>query len=692
MIGIRAGMLSVSVACVCVGAALGAAPAARSYVGVEQAIAKARAELAKPGPAGAEPSAPGWNAYFDAVQRDLTAYASAPNDTARLTALGRLYQIWSGLRSVNWASAAEVRESLATWLRPRVMLAWADRQLHQAVAGLQPAPSAQEKQARDRWIQFADSDIGAAFRDYESAVSVAAKNAALTKLRAALGFVELSQRSTPWGPTQSLQSALNDLFNQPNLHATADAASLQPRLAHVVVESGPVYRRGNISQVTAGEYRGFGLLPSDDGVAFYNKQLFSSITPVNNFNGEMAADPRGRRVTKLYYFSATTTDAGEVTAVAVLRPTGLFLYSDATHNTNAAICAAPTADHDLGRAVAGVIGMNQQRIVEKVYEGAIGKIRASVLEEARAEANERLAKAQVEQNALLKANLPGDGTLVVRNVVISDLSLRSRPDRAMIDGKVQWRGRSGQAGAESPVPNALFSPTSGVAADVHLSSVLTNLAGGYLDRDDVRAVQNVMIVTRKTAADAPPSEGIEVKPNTDWESFSKAVDTARAANDPKVLAIRVKRPTRPPAFSVDKDGNLVALVRDFVLEAPVPDQAPKVGPPARIYRFDAPEAEFSISFKVLPASGSTPIKFAARIEGFDPGPGARIFAINDDESKAAELNRFTGALIFGAFGTKLRGQPIDVPLTQLDLRGYELSSVSPLDPSGWMRVVLKPKP
>ena len=449
-----------------------------------------------------------------------------------------------------------------------------------------------------------------------------------------------------------------------------------------------------MSQVTAGEYRGFGLLPSDDGIAFYNKQLFSSITPVNNFQGQMATDPRGRRVTKLYYFSATTFDSGEVTATAVLRPTGLFLYSDSTHATDAQIGAVPTADHNFGRLIAGLIGFNQQRIRQKVYEGAIPKMRTEVASEARLEANERLAKAQAEENERLKANLPGDGTLAIRNLLISDLSLRSRPDRALIDGKIQWRGAAEQVGAESPEPASLQEPVAGVAADVHLPSSFTNLTRGYLQSPAAEGVESLMIVTHKIPPDAPPSDGIEVSRNVPWQTFSKAVDTARAANDPKVLAIRVKRPGRAPEFSADKDGNLVALVHDFSLEVPVPEQAKGGlgGVPARIFRLESPNAEISISFKITPAADKIPIKLSGRIEGFDPGPNAKVFAINDDESKASELNRFTSALILAGFGAKLRGQPIDVALSQIDLPGFVLKSVTPLDPSGWIRLVLTPKP
>jgi hypothetical protein len=693
MIGTRAGMLILSVALMV--AVSSAATAPPSYVSVEESIQKARSGLSKPG-GGKYPKAPGWTVFLDALERDMAGYGSAKTDAQRLGALNRLNQMWTALSSVNWAPAAEVREALGTWLRPRMMLAWAERELRDSVHRLPVTADPTVQGNRNRWIEFVDRDLGTGLGEYEAATTVGAKRAGLDKIQAALYAIETSQKSSMWGPGQSLQSALNNLFNRPNLHATADLASLQPRLAHQIVENGPVYRRGNVSQVTAGAYQGFGLLPSDDGIAFYNKQFFSSVTPVNNFQGQIAADQKGKRVAKIYYFNATTTDGGLVTATAILRPSGLQLLSDATHNTNARITSMPTVDHGLGRVFASMLGMNQDKITKKVYEGAIGRIRSEVVQEAKLEAGERLAKAQAEQNARLRPYLPGDGSLVFRNFVVAGLSLRSRPQFSLIEGIVKWRGAAEQGGADSPLPPAFQKFHSGVSADVHLSSLMTNLTRGYLQSPDTQEVRNLMIVTHKIAPDAPPTEGIKVSRNVDWETFSKAVDTARAANDPKVAAIRVKRPGRSPEFSADKAGNLVAIVHDLAVEVPVPAAAAKsglfAGPPARIYRLEAPSAEISISFKITPASDVIPVKLSGRVESFEPGPGAKVFAINEDETKASELSVFTSRIIFGVLGTRLHGQPVDVPLGMINLPGYELDSVSALHPTGWIRVVLTPKP
>ena len=51
-------------------------------------------------------------------------------------------------------------------------------------------------------------------------------------------------------------------------------------------------RKGYVSQVTAGPKTGFGLMTSDDGIAFYNKQQFTSVTPIWDFQNRIAPTRR----------------------------------------------------------------------------------------------------------------------------------------------------------------------------------------------------------------------------------------------------------------------------------------------------------------------------------------------------------------------------------------------------------------
>ncbi len=60
-----------------------AAPAPSSYIGVEKTISSIRDSWSRPG-AVADPNAPGWNVFFDALLNDLHPYSQADNSTDRL--------------------------------------------------------------------------------------------------------------------------------------------------------------------------------------------------------------------------------------------------------------------------------------------------------------------------------------------------------------------------------------------------------------------------------------------------------------------------------------------------------------------------------------------------------------------------------------------------------------------------------
>ena len=295
-----------------------AAPAPTSYNGVEKTISSIRDSWSRPG-AVADPNAPGWNVFYDALLNDLRAYSQADNPADRLTALNRIYQMSVALAAVPWAPAIQLREELRQWMRPRVRLAWAERRLDETVRGLPPTSDPSIIANRQRWVDFVANDLGDALGEYHGATTVAQRQEGLKRVHDALRSLKTHNQERPWQPSWELQTAVNDLFNQPNLDITADINVVQPVFDQNLVTSGPVYRKGYWSQVTAGPKTGFGLLPSDDGIAFYNSQLLTSATPITDFQNQIASDPQGRKAAKLYEFSATSYDAAQLTVYTVLR-------------------------------------------------------------------------------------------------------------------------------------------------------------------------------------------------------------------------------------------------------------------------------------------------------------------------------------------------------------------------------------
>ncbi|AGA27003.1 hypothetical protein [Singulisphaera acidiphila] len=674
-----------------VGVCLGAAPAAPSYYAVEQKIETIREVWTKPG-AVAQPNAQGWNAFFDALVNELKSYAVLPSENDRLAALNNVYQISVALKGTAWPPAAELREELRAWLRPRVRLAWAERRLVDRVKGLPQIPDPGVQENRERWVKFVGIDLGDALRQYEKALTVSQRQLSLKHLYAALNSLQANNKARPWVPSVELQAALDDLYNVPNLDLSADASTVAPALSADVVESGPIYRKGYVSQVTAGPKTGFGLLASDEGIAFYNSQLATSVTPITDFQNQLQQDRKGRQAAKLYYFTATSVDNSQITVTAVLTPNGLRLGPEYQHNVSAMFSSFKQQGKGLGRFFASLLGFNQAKIQQQVAQGAIGRIAENVVREAAELGGERIAQTEAQKNAQLAQYLLfGRNAASLRNLLITGLTLRSRPENVVLGGRLQWLNAIDQVGGDAPQPAKFAVPASGVSADLHLGSILTSLIRGYLQSEPARSVNNLMVITKKPVPDAPPAKGVEVKPNSDFASYLKAVNDARAVADPNVMAIRVKKPTTPPDFAADARGYLVALVHDFQIEVPVPPEMTRgglFGPPAQVYRITSPQAEFVISFKVTPQTETSPVRLAGKIEGFDPGPGARIFTINDDEDKATALSPLASVAVMSGVRNKLQGRPIDLPLSNLQLQGFAIQEVTPLEPSGWIRVNL----
>jgi hypothetical protein len=673
-----------------------AAPAAPTYVGVERTIESIREAWSKP-EARPEPNADGWNALFNTLLDQLQGYAQAQDDAARLTALNRLYEISAALETVAWPPAATVRAELREWLRPRVRLAWARKRLSETVSALPPASDPAVQANRTRWTDFVANDLGGALREYDAARTVQQRQGALRRLHEVLASLDRQNQGQwsqgrPWAPSWELEAAMNDLFNRPNLDIAADVATVAPIFDANLVTTGPVTRKGYTSMVTAGPKTGFGLIPLDGGIGFYNSQSMVSVTPIHDFQQQIAQDPQGQRAAKLYYFSATTYDWSNMTVTAVITPGGLTLSPSSTHNINAAIGSAPTAGNGLGRGIAALIGMNKDKITQKVYEGALPKFQQQIPQEAQEEALERISVEQAQRNADLRSKyLIGNDTAAVRDFLIRQLWMASRPEAIFVGGRFEWRGAPDQRGADMPQPPKLASTYEpGVTADLHLGSLLTSAASGIWLQDKVRSAQNLMIQTKAVPPGTPPKDAVSVTENVSFADYVKAVDAARNAHDPRVQALRITRPQQPPEFSTDARGYLVALVRGFQLDVPAPDQqsgGAMLGVPAKILRLKAPLVEVALSYQL---DNSTPgsLRLKGKIQEFNPGTTGEVIAINDDENQGKPLTRFQSAIVMTALGGRIRSQNIDVSLDQLRLPGFQIRSVSPLDPSGWARINL----
>jgi hypothetical protein len=394
----------------------------------------------------------------------------------------------------------------------------------------------------------------------------------------------------------------------------------------------------------------------------------------------------------MYQFNMSSTDQQELTIVAVLRATGLELFPSFKHNVGILLGATPQRGGGLMRAFASLAGYDQRRITEEVRTNALPRIQENVEKEAMEQALENTTAQSSQRNATFRRYLIGYQRLAFDRFLIEGLSLRSRPENALIGGLLKYLGAENQRGADAPQPPSFARPERGVSADLHLTSILGNLARGYLQSPEARGVETLLVETRAVPSGSAPADALQVTRNADFAAFLKAVESAKAANDPKVQAFRIKRPSAPPDFGADSKGNLVVIVRDLHVEVPAPAPQPGrvalPGPGAKVYRITSPSAEVSLSFRVEPTVPGGPLRFKGKVESLDLGSNGKIVALNDDPAKGQQVNRLLANVVIGLVRARVQGQAIDLPLDRLPLQGFAIQRVSPLDPSGWIRANL----
>jgi hypothetical protein len=353
---------------------------------------------------------------------------------------------------------------------------------------------------------------------------------------------------------------------------------------------------------------------------------------------------------------------------------------------------SPAPGGGFQRFIAGLIGFTKDRITQQIYEGAYPRVQSQAVRGAKELSAERSAEAQASLNGQASQYLVGNNTAVYGPVAVTSMAMLSRPEYALVQGNLQYRSPELGQYADAGQPPELGTIASGVAADLHLPSLLTNFAGGYLTSPEVQGVDNILIETRDVPEGTPLAEAVTITPNADWPTFSQAVDRARAANNPKIQAVRLRKPARPPLFGADRDGNLVAVLRDVTIDLAAPAQGPNgvqiPGPPARVYRLTSPQLEIAIDGSYRPATAEEGASFQGQIVAVDPGAGAKITAIDQDENAGTLLNPLVNVVVLTAIRTRLQQRPVNLPLDRLLIPGFAFTGVTDLHPTGWLRVSL----
>ncbi|WP_169974192.1 hypothetical protein [Tautonia rosea] len=698
---------------------LGAAPATSSFQQILTRIDQAKEQLS--GEDQSPENVENWNTFFQAVVDVLNAQSSAESITERREHLERLGRMRDALTAKNWGPSNRIAESLTEWLEPRLAVARTLESLEQAVAGL-PGEVLNDEEAqedgqdgaepetpRDResilktnWTTYVDR-LNAAIREYESASSVSERLNAARKLRGGLASLRWTQTNFPWAPAGQLAGAMQAMLDKPNVQIVADPNILSPFLNQQIVFPETIFFRGQTSYVQPGPRTGFGLLHSNNGIAFYNSQWSYSTTPVTDFQQQVASDPQGRQATNMYQFGATIYNTNHATATAVLTPEGLVVDTQNAPNVSASFGITPQPGLGPGfmRFVASMIGFNQGRILSELQQQALPQIQAETVDGTRELAAIKSAEEVGQQNQMIRQYLVGNRTLRFEDFAVTQLSLSSAPWAAYVSGVLQWAAEAGpQVGADFPKPPEFVQPQSGLTVDVHLNSTLTNLAAGFYQTDQVKDVETLLIKVIPPEGDAPIDEGIEVIPNGSYQDLLDAMaDIRTQTDDPNAIALRLTKPEDPPAFAVDAQGRLVTFLRGVTIEVPAPENFAQqgglfgFGGNTRVLRFILEEVELTVDADITPENGGKSVRVQGEIASVTyGGTGTTVVTVGDEEDQTQTLGLLNRSGALGVLAGRLQGQNIDAPVPLNELQGFLIADVSDLHPTGWMRVVVQRDP
>jgi hypothetical protein len=332
-----------------------------------------------------------------------------------------------------------------------------------------------------------------------------------------------------------------------------------------------------------------------------------------------------------------------------------------------------------------------------------------VVQGANEEAAERIPGEQAQKNAAIRRVLVGNNTASIREIpavrdlptirdfLITDLSLRSRPQNVLVSGKLGHVVLPDAIGADMPQPSNLAVPARGVSADVHLGSVLSNAVAVLMQTEQVREVENLMLTPKSPEPGGPTEPGYTITKNVDFPTYLKSIDQARATGREDATPIRIKKPNELPEFAADENGNLVILVHDFQLDVPAPPGAERgsfLQAPTRVYRFIVPTMEFVLTYKVIADGSAPPKEVEVQFLTATFSDKRKVQSFFDDESKPRTmppgLDNVPLALFRNTLKRKQEEHPIRMPLSQLKLKGFALTELTELDASGWVRAVLVP--
>ena len=670
-----------------VGDASGQTFPAPSYTEIEASLSRLENEWKSTTPAVNLETDP-WKSLVGSIRNDLKTYAQTNDPNERVAALNRLHQSAASLDQTVSPTAAQLRDDLLYWLNPRVTLAWAEYQT------LAEYPKGSPE--RERWTDFIEKTLRPAIGTLEGAKTAADRARAIEAIDAVLSTLQQRTELPANSRSDTLLATLANLYVQPNVEVTIDHSALSNFIMPKgIVEPGPIFFKGQWSYVTPGPVQGIGFSPTSDGIQVVIQQALTSTTNVQGFEQQMeAADPRARQATSMYRFAANTQNNSVLTSIALFRiATGLQLAQGYQHAVSAAINTTPVAGAGMKRFIASLLGQNQKAITDKVYQGFIERLPSEVASNARELSQIRASEAAAKTNAQIRPYVLDHQTVGLNGVGVTDLKLSTGTDHARALGTIYSFNAPKPHRATFPQPRRLQTFQPGITADLHLPSVLANLTEGAFKNPEFLGTNSLLI----DAGESTPEIKVAptITPNVEFPSYLDLVKQGQK-NGKTPQVIRVQKPSRAPDFGVGSNGDLLISVPDFQIDIPAPPQIAGggaiAGPAASVYRISAPSANVGLSLFLDRSNPAAPPTLKAKVTSFNLDPKLSVKAIQQDEGAAQALNPILARLVSTGLSSRIVGQTFDLPVSALNRPDVALMDVSPLDPSGWLRLILMPLP
>ncbi len=493
------------------------------------------------------------------------------------------------------------------------------------------------------------------------------------------------------------------LGTPPNIVIQTDPLGLAPFFENDVVQDDVVFRNGQTTYVTAREKTGYGLLPSDGSIAFYNAQLLTAVTPINGFNEQVVSDPRGRLLGNGYYFTSVMTNYPQLTITGVLTDAGLLLSPSYQHCLVYSVDAIPLEGiHPCAfRNSLALIGLDEDAVEQQVFENSYERVAQGIIEGARDQSLEKTSASQAEQNQTLQQVLIGAGRAQIGDLLVRNLRLRSRYDRADIDGLVSWGTATDVEGPDQPRPDFGSITPGTIAIDTHLPNLVDNLAQPFLDQSEIADLENIAVTLPSGGSTPAPDGDIGTGDEIDNESSSTSEPGTIQTSLPldeylDQLAegrnvVRLGVPQSAPSLVVDDQGRLVLTVRDLQIVAPVPDAARQlIGQEARALQIRSDQTTIVLSLAVT-ATPDKPgqLDVRAKVNSIDFGETGQVAQILDAESDPVELNVFQRALVLAGAVAAFQQIPLEQAIDLPSDLPVELVALSEPDPSGWIRATVR---